>query len=152
MLEKLDIHMQKDDTGLLTLLTRIKWIKGSNVRLETLKLLEENIGENLLDIGLANNFLDMTPKVQACILSHFSHVWLFVTPWTVGQQAPLSKRFSRQEYRSVLPCPSPEDLPNPGIKPASPALKVVSFTTEPPKKSPKYKQQQQNSTILSTSN
>ena len=74
MLEKLDLHMQKDDTGLLTLLTRIKWIKGSNVRLETLKLLEENIGENLLDIGLANNFLDMTPKVQACILSHFSHV------------------------------------------------------------------------------
>ena len=74
MLEKLDIHMQKDETEFLTLLTKIKWIKGSNVRLETLKLLEENIGENLLDIGLANNFLDMTPKAQACVLSHFSHV------------------------------------------------------------------------------
>ena len=55
------------------LLTKIKWIKGSNVRLETLKLLEENIGGNLLDI-VANNFLDMTQKAQAGILSHFSHV------------------------------------------------------------------------------
>ena len=73
MLEKLDIHMQKDETELLTLLTKIKWIKGSNVRLETLKLLEENIWENLLDIGLANNFLDKTPKAQTCVLSHFSH-------------------------------------------------------------------------------
>ena len=41
---------------------------------------------------------------------------LFVTPWTVAHQAPLSMGFSRQEYWSGLPCPTPGDLPNPGIK------------------------------------
>ena len=40
-----------------------------------------------------------------CMLSHFSHVQLFVTPWTVAYQAPLSMGFSRQEYWSGLPCP-----------------------------------------------
>ena len=47
---------------------------------------------------------------------------LFVTPWTVAHQAPLSVEFSRQEYWSGLPFPSPEDLPDPGIEPMSPAL------------------------------
>ena len=47
---------------------------------------------------------------------------LFVTPWTVAHQAPLSVGFSRQEYWSGLPFPSPEDLPDPGIEPMSPAL------------------------------
>ena len=42
-----------------------------------------------------------------------------VTPWTVDHQAPLSMRFSRQEYWSGLPCPPPEDLPDPGIEPTS---------------------------------
>ena len=53
---------------------------------------------------------------------HFSCVLLFVTPWTVACQAPLSMGFPRQEYWDGLPFPSPEDLPNPGIKPTSPAL------------------------------
>ena len=53
------------------------------------------------------------------MLIHFSCVWLFVTLWTVACQAPLSIGFSRQEYWSGLPCPPPEDLPNPGIEPAS---------------------------------
>ena len=48
-----------------------------------------------------------------------SRVWLFVTPWTVAHQAPLSLRFSRQEYWSDLPCPPTEDLLDPGIKPKS---------------------------------
>ena len=64
-----------------------------------------------------------------------SHVRLFVTPWTVVHQAPLSMGFSRQEYWSGLPFPSPGDLPNPGIKhtsPMSPALVHGFFTTEPP--------------------
>ena len=52
------------------------------------------------------------------------------TPWTVAQQAPLSMRFSRQEYRSGLPFPFPGDLPDPGVKPGSPALQAVSFPTE----------------------
>ena len=50
-----------------------------------------------------------------------SRVQLFATPWTVAYQAPLSMGFSRQEYWSGLPFPSP-DLPNPGIEPGSPAL------------------------------
>ena len=60
------------------------------------------------------------------MLSCFSHVQLFVTPWTVTHQAPLSMEFSRQEYWSGLPCPSPEDLPKPGIAPGAPAL--LSFS------------------------
>ena len=51
-----------------------------------------------------------------------SRVRLFATPWTVAYQAPLSMGFSRQEYWSGLPFPSPGDLPDPGIKPGSPAL------------------------------
>ena len=45
----------------------------------------------------------------------FSHVWLFVTPWTAASQAPLSMEFSRQEFRSGLSCPSPGDLPWPRV-------------------------------------
>ena len=51
-----------------------------------------------------------------------SRVQLFATPWTVAYQAPLSMGFSRQEYWSGLPFPSPGDLPDPGIEPGSPAL------------------------------
>ena len=57
--------------------------------------------------------------VCVCTLSHFSRVQRFVIPWTVARQTPLSMGFSRQEYQSGLPRPSPEDLSNPGIKPAS---------------------------------
>ena len=58
-------------------------------------------------------------------------------PMTVACQAPLSMRFSRQEYWSGLPIPSPRDLPNPGIKPESPALAGGFFITVPPRKQPK---------------
>ena len=47
---------------------------------------------------------------------------LFATPWTVAYQDPQSMGFSRQEYWSGLPFPSPGDLPNPGIEPGSPTL------------------------------
>ena len=57
-----------------------------------------------------------------CMLSHFSSVWLFATRWTVARQTPLSMEFSRHEDCSGLPCPSPGDLPDPGIEPVSPAL------------------------------
>ena len=50
-----------------------------------------------------------------------SRIQLFVTFWTIACQAPLSMEFSRQEYWSGLPCPPPGDLPNPGIRPESPA-------------------------------
>ena len=67
-----------------------------------------------------------------CVLSHFCHAWLFVTPWIVVHQAPLSMVFSRQEYLSGLPFPSLGDLPNPGTKPmyfVSPALPGGFFIT-----------------------
>ena len=61
------------------------------------------------------------------VLSHFSHVWLFVTLWIVACQAPLSVGFYRQEYWSGLPCPPPWDLPDPGIEPRSPILQAESL-------------------------
>ena len=61
----------------------------------------------------------------------FSPVQLFVTPWTVTYQAPWSIGFSRQEYWSGLPFPSPGDLPNPGIKTGSPALLTDALPSEP---------------------
>ena len=66
------------------------------------------------------------------MLSHFSCVQLFATLWTVARQAPLSMGFSRQEYWSGLPFPSPGDLPHLGIEPVSlksPALAGGLFTT-----------------------
>ena len=56
-----------------------------------------------------------------------SPVQLFVTPWTVAFQAPLSTGFPRQKYWSGLPFPSPGDLPNLGIKTVSPALQADSL-------------------------
>ena len=61
-----------------------------------------------------------------------SHVQLFATLWTVALQAPLSMGFSRQEYWSGLPFPSPGDLPNPGIEPRSPVLQADALSSEPP--------------------
>ena len=63
-----------------------------------------------------------------------SRVRLFGTPWTVAHQAPPSMGFSRQEYWSGVPFPSPGDLPNPGIEPRSPALPADTLTSEPPGK------------------
>ena len=62
-------------------------------------------------------------------------VRLFVTPWTVAHQAPLSMGFSKQEYWSGLPFPPPGDLPDTRIEAGSPTLQVDSFPTEPPGKS-----------------
>ena len=75
-------------------------------------------------------------------MKSLSPVRLFATPWTVDRQAPLSMGFSRQEYWSGLPFPSPGDLPNPGIKPWSPALQADTLSSEPPRKPPVYQSQQ----------
>ena len=75
--------------------------------------------------------------VITCIkvkVKSFSCVRLFATPWTVAYQAPLSMGFSRQEYWSGLPFPSPGDLPKPGIEPGSPTLEADNLTSEPPGK------------------
>ena len=63
--------------------------------------------------------LECTLGLHAWVLSHFSHVWLLATLWTVAHWVPLSKGFSRLEYWSGLPCPPPRDLPNPGTEPRS---------------------------------
>ena len=63
-----------------------------------------------------------------------SRVRLFTTPWTVVYQASPSMGFSRQEYWSGLPFPSPGDLPDPGIEPGSPALQADTLPSEPPGK------------------
>ena len=68
---------------------------------------------------------------SACVLSLYSCVRVFVTLWSVAQQAPLSMGFSRQEYWSGLPFPPPGDFPNPGMEPMSPALKADSLPAEP---------------------
>ena len=68
----------------------------------------------------------------ACVLSCFSRVLFCMTLWTVVSQAPLSMGFSRKEYWGGLPCPSPGDLPDPGIEPTSlmsPVLAGEFFTT-----------------------
>ena len=75
--------------------------------------------------------------VQARVSTHallLSHVQIFAAPGIVAHQAPLSVGFSRQEYWSELPFPTPEDVPNQGIKPSSlvsPSLAGGFFTTEP---------------------
>ena len=61
-------------------------------------------------------------------------VRLFVTPRTVAPQAPVSVGFSRQEYWSGLPVPSPDDLPDPGIELRSPALQAYALPSELPGK------------------
>ena len=73
------------------------------------------------------------PKtLHETVLVPLSRVQLFVIPWTLALQAPLSLEFSRQEYWGGLPFPSPGDLPNQGIKPWSPALQADSSPLEPP--------------------
>ena len=69
------------------------------------------------------------PAMRECVcVKSLSHVRLFVTPWTVAHQAPLSMGLSRQDNWNGLPFLPPGDLPDPGIKPGSPALAGGFFT------------------------
>ena len=70
----------------------------------------------------ADSFRVPTGGLNKRKVTSLSHVQLFAAPWTVAYQVPLSMGFSRQEYWSGLPFPSPGDLPNRGIEPGSPAL------------------------------
>ena len=74
------------------------------------------------------NVVYLSVKVKLKVLSH---VRLLATPWTVAYQAPPSMGFSRQEYWSGVPLPSPGDLPDPGIEPGSPAFQADSLTSKP---------------------
>ena len=72
--------------------------------------------------------------MDAVVFKSLSHVLLFATPWTIDHKALLSIGFSMQEYWRGLPSPSPGNLPDPGINPASPALAGRFFITETPGK------------------
>ena len=80
---------------------------------------------------MLNKIITKGKKVK---VKSLSHVQLFVTPWTVAHQAPPSMGFSKQEYWSGLPFPSPGDLPDPGIEPGSLAFQADALTSEPPGK------------------
>ena len=80
--------------------------------------------------GALNNEVNRIAKKKRKVKS-LNRVQLFATPWTVSYKAPLSMEFSRQEYCSGLPFPSPGDLPDPGIERGSPALQAVSLPSEP---------------------
>ena len=93
--------------------------------------------------GMAHSFIELDKAVVHVIslievkwseVKSLSHVQLFATLWIVAYQAPPSMGISMQEYWSGLPFPSPGDLPNPGIKPGSPALEADILTSEPPGK------------------
>ena len=77
----------------------------------------------------ASAYIPLKVKVKS-----LSCVRLFATAWTVAYQAPLPMEFSRQEYWSGLPFPSPGDLPDPGIELCSPTLQVDTLPSEPPGK------------------
>ena len=84
-----------------------------------------------LNLHSSNEIAPVPKKVK---VKKWSRVPLFATPWTVAYQASPSMGFSRQEYWSGLPLPSPGDLPDPGIEPGSPALEADTLTSEPPRK------------------
>ena len=67
-------------------------------------------------------------------MKSLSCIRLFETPWTITYQAPLFMGFSRQEYWSGLPFPSPGDLPDPRIEPGFPTLQIDTLLSEPPGK------------------
>ena len=81
-------------------------------------------------VGMQTNIATMENSVEKLL----SRVLLFATPCTVAYQAHPSTGFSRQEYWSGLPFPSPRDLPNPGTEPRCPALQTDSLPSEPPGK------------------
>ena len=91
--------------------------------------------------GRCSECLTDFKSCQACTLVRkvkvklLSHVRVFATPWTVAYQAPPSVGFSRQEYWSGLPFPSPGDLPEPSIESGSPSLQADTLLSEPPGKS-----------------
>ena len=73
----------------------------------------------LKDFHWAQKHCFVYPLCVCVCASHFNPVWLFVILWTIAHQPPLSMGFSRQEYWSGLPCPSPWDLPDTRIGPVS---------------------------------
>ena len=101
-------------------------------------------GSSWLIISISFYFFLLTPQTSSLFIHWCTFTcmaesvgcsvvsWLFGTPWTIAHQAPLSIGFSRQEYWSGLPCPSPEDLPDSGFELGCLALQADSLPSEPP--------------------
>ena len=81
-------------------------------------------------------------------MKSLSRVRLFATLWTVAYQASPFMGFSKQEYWSGLPFPSPGDLPDPGIEPGPPALEADALTSEPPGKPQKAQRRHQRKLMV----
>ena len=91
------------------------------------------LGSKITADGDCSHEIKRHLKVKVKVKS-LSCVRLFATPWTIAYQDYPSMGFSRQEYWSGLPFPSPGDIPNPEIEPGSPALEADALTSEPPGK------------------
>ena len=98
------------------------WIKH-----EMKTILQENIARNWENRSSESLSLWILSEVKS-----LSRVPLFEMPWTVAYEVPPYMKFSKQEYWSGFPLPSLGDLPNPGIKPGSPALRADALPSEPP--------------------
>ena len=81
-------------------------------------------------MGLILDWGTKIPQAVKVKVKSLSRVRLLAIPWTIVYRASLSMGFSRQEYWSGLPFPSPGDLPDPGIKPISPALQADALPCE----------------------
>ena len=121
----MDFPSKSTGVGCRCLLQGIFLTQGLNLRL--LWLLHWQV-DFFYFIFLPLSHLGSPSKVK---VKSLSHVQLFVTLWTVAYQDPPSTGFSRQEYWSGLPLPSPGDLPDPGIEPWSPALQADALPSEP---------------------
>ena len=113
------------------------WVAKSQTRLKRLNWTEHSLNDLYLNdfsqedkFMIADYFFFLFFSVRMHI-SCFSPVQFFVTLWTIARQTPLPMVFSRQEHWIGLPFPTPGDLPNPGIKPGSPALQMASLPSEP---------------------
>ena len=83
----------------------------------------------------SSNWLDYSPKKVK--VKSLSRVWLFATPWNIVYEAPPAMKFSRQEYWSGLPFPSPGDFPYQGIEHRSTALQADAFVVWGTREAPK---------------
>ena len=94
--------------------------------------LENNTNEHVYKTEIDTSQTVTQGERDVLLGESLSRVRLFVTPWTVARQAPLFMEFSKEEDWSGWPFPSPEDLPNPGMEPGSPALRAGALPSEPP--------------------
>ena len=114
----------------------ISWLQSpSAVILEPKKI--KSVTISIVSLSICHGVMGPSPPLALFIVKvkvkSLSRVRLIATPWTVAYQAPPTMGFSRQEYWSGLPFPSPGDLPNPGIEPGSPAFQADALASQPPR-------------------